>query len=102
MDISKDLLGKCSPYIFALIYDIDERALVIECVTDPRKPEPALRLIFPGITHYSEDNLLDAPDDENMDDIVEILPTREEGYLITTYKKEITIKTTEEPVVETI
>lgn len=102
MELLDDLLDGASPYLYALIYDIDERALVIECVKDPKKPTPYQRIIFTGITHYSETNLLDEPDDENLDDLVEITVKKDAGFLITTYKKEILVHTTEQPISEPI
>lgn len=102
MEISQDLLGQCSPYIHTFIYDIDDRALIIECVKDPKKPVPSLRIVFTDIQSYSEESLLDEPDDENLDDIVAITPGKEGRYVITTYKKEITIITSEEPFTEKV
>ena len=101
MDLYHSLVSHCSPYIYALIYDIDERALIIECVADPKQPEPVKRLVFPNITHYAEVSLLDTPDDESLDDIVDISAT-ETGILITTYKKEILIQTAAQPFAEDI
>ncbi|EDY86914.1 hypothetical protein GP5015_142 [gamma proteobacterium HTCC5015] len=101
MDLLDRLLDKGSPYIFALIYDIDERALVIEMLKDPKQADrPFRRAIFPGVTAFREESLLDEPDDENLDDLVDILPLKEGGYIITTFKKALTIHTREEPIVE--
>lgn len=102
MEISQDLLGQCSPYIHTFIYDIDDRALIIECVKDPKKPVPHTRIIFTDIESYSEENLLDEPDDENLDDIVAITRGKNNRFVITTYKKEMTIVTMEEPFTEKV
>ncbi len=102
MEISQELLGTCSPYIHTFIYDIDDRALIIECVKDPKKPDPFLRIVFVDVSSYSEESLLDAPDDENLDDIVAITRGSENRYVITTYKKEITIQSAEEPITERV
>ncbi|MGM0564243.1 MAG: hypothetical protein ACQES2_07930 [Pseudomonadota bacterium] len=101
MDWLKTLTEGASPYLFALVYDIDERALILEVVKDPKRPDaPCRRAIFTGVTHFSEENLLDEPDDENLDDVVDILPLSEGGFAITTYKKAITVLTGEEPLIE--
>lgn len=101
VDWLKTLTEGASPYLFALIYDIDERALILEVVKDPKHPDkPCRRAIFTGVTHFSEENLLDEPDDENLDDVVDILPLSEGGFAITTYKKALTVLTEEEPLVE--
>jgi hypothetical protein len=102
MEISQDLLGTCSPYIHTFIYDIDDRALIIECVKDPKKPDPFLRIVFVDINSYSEESLLDAADDDNLDDIVAITRGSEDRYVITTYKKEITIQSAQEPITERV
>lgn len=105
MDISSDLLGKCSPYIHTFAYDIDDRALIIECMQAPKDMTPSLRIVFTEITTFQETSLLTEFDDENLDDIVDISPcthpkSGEKGYIITTYKKEITIYTQAQPYTE--
>ncbi len=102
MEIAQDLLGACSPYIHTFIYDIDDRALIIECVKDPKNPAPHTRIVFTDIQSYQENNLLDEPDDENLDDIVAITPGQQGHYVITTYKKEITLTTSEPPFTERV
>ncbi|MCO7226771.1 hypothetical protein [Pleionea sp. CnH1-48] len=102
MDLTDELLGDCSPYISDMIYDIDVRMVFIECMFEPKKQEPALRIVFPDITHYSETSLLDDPDDEVIDDIVSIIQVDEETISITTYKKEMTLKLAGEPFIEDI
>lgn len=105
MDISSALLGKCSPYIHTFAYDIDDRTLIIECMNDPKDMTASLRIIFENITSFKEQNLLNEFDDENLDDIVDISPCTDpdngdKGYIITTYKKEITLYTPEKPYTE--
>lgn len=93
MSIHEQLLADASPYIFALIYDVDARALVLEFLKTPKQAEPYRRVIFTQISHYKEENLLDVADDENLDDLVAVTKLAKQGYIITTYKKEITIMT---------
>lgn len=104
MNISNDLLGKCSPYIHTFAYDIDDRALIIECMQDPKDMSPSLRIVFSDIEGFKETNLLSEFDDENLDDIVDIStcksPQGQAGYTITTYKKEVVIYTQTEPYTE--
>jgi len=102
MDISEELLGNCSPYIANLVYDIDVRMLFIECVDSPENQQPMLRLVFPDITSFSEENQLDAPDDDNMDDILEIYWEGDNQLCIETFKKAIHLQLTGEPFTETI
>lgn len=107
MDISHDLLGKCSPYIHTFAYDIDDRALIIECMKDPKDMTPSVRIIFEDIASFKEVSLLAEFDDENLDDIVDISPcthpeSGEKGYVITTYKKEITLYTQAKPYAEPV
>ena len=102
MDITEQLLGDCSPYIFNMVYDIDVRMLFIECVDDPKSQNPVLRLVFPEILSYEEVNQLDEPEDDTIDDIMTINRIEDDQILITTYKKEITISLTEDPFVEEI
>ena len=91
MDITEELLDGCSPYIYNLIYDVDQRILFIECLDDPEDEEPALRIVFPEITQYQEANLLDEIDDESIDDIVSIEQVEQGKVSIVTYKKDIQI-----------
>lgn len=105
MNIASDLLGKCSPYIHTFAYDIDDRALIIECMKDPKDMTPSVRIVFEGIRAFKETHLLDEFDDENLDDIVDISTCTdpengEKGYIITTYKKEITLYTSTQPYAE--
>ncbi|MEZ5525175.1 MAG: hypothetical protein R3E62_09505 [Pseudomonadales bacterium] len=102
MDLTEQLLGDCSPYIANLVYDIDVRMLFIECVDSPESQRPALRLVFPEIIAYSENNQLDHPDDENMDDILEIFWKGDNELCIETFKKEITLQLTGKPFTEVI
>lgn len=102
MDISEDLLGGCSPYIANLVYDIDVRMLFIECVDSPENQQLMLRLVFPDIISYSEENQLDAPDDDNMDDILEIFWEGDNKLCIETFKKTIHLALTGKPFTETI
>ncbi|TNF34071.1 MAG: hypothetical protein EP312_07410 [Gammaproteobacteria bacterium] len=100
MSLMNELLGNASPYIANLVYDIDVRLLFIECVDSPEKQQPVLRIVFPDILSYSEENALDAPDDDNIDDIVDIVRRHDGAYCIDTYKKSIVIKTGSEPFTE--
>lgn len=102
MSLLFDLLGDCSPYIYNLVYDIDARMLFIECLDDPDSDEPALRMVFPEITRFSETNRLDRFDDETMDDLVDMTRGDSGAVTIVTYKKEITIELTGEPFAEEI
>lgn len=102
MDITEQLLGECSPYIFNMVYDIDVRMLFIECVDDPKSQTPVLRLVFPGILSYEEVNQLDEPEDDTIDDIMTINRVEDDRILVATYKKEITIRVTEDPFIEEI
>lgn len=102
MDISNDLLGKCSPYIHTFAYDIDDRALIIECMKDPKDMTPSVRILFEDIHSFKETSLLPEFDDDNLDDIVDISPCThpengEKGYVITTYKKEVIVYTPAQP-----
>lgn len=102
MSLMNELLGGCSPYIANLVYDIDVRMLFIECVDDPEKQDPVLRIVFPGIVEYSESTELSEPDDETIDDIVDIYPMEGGRIGIDTYKKSIVLKLTEKPFTEQI
>lgn len=102
MELTEQLLGGCSPYIANLVYDIDVRMLFIECVDSPENQEPTLRIVFPEITSYSESNQLDEPDDDNMDDILEIYWEAEQQLCIETFKKAIHLQLTGKPFTEVI
>lgn len=102
MELTEQLLSKCSPYIANLVYDIDVRMLFIECFDDPDRQNPVSRIVFPGILSYSETSLIEAPDDESIDDVVSIERMDAQRIVITTYKKEILLTLTEEPFVEPI
>ena len=102
VDITDSLLGENSPYISNLVYDIDVRLVFIECFDNPKTQKPTIRLVFPGILTYAETNLLDQPDDENIDDIMSIIQLDKQRISITTYKKEITLTLTDEPFVEKV
>lgn len=102
MDITEQLLDGCSPYIANLVYDIDVRMLFIECVDSPEGQQPSLRIVFPDIISYSESNQLDQPDDENMDDILEIYWEGDDQLCIETFKKAIHLQLTGQPFTEDI
>ncbi|MCG8668709.1 MAG: hypothetical protein MI867_04795 [Pseudomonadales bacterium] len=102
MDITEQLLGDCSPYIYNLVYDIDVRMLFIECMDDPKTQNPLIRIVFPGIRSYEEVNQLDSPEDDNIDDIMTINRIEDDRILIATYKKEITITLDQDPFIEEI
>ncbi len=102
MELTEQLLSNSSPYISNLVYDIDVRMLFIECFDDPESQNPVARIVFPGILSYAETNLLEAPDDESVDDVVSIERMDARRIVITTYKKEILLTLTEEPFVEPI
>lgn len=102
MELTEQLLGSSSPYIANLVYDIDVRLLFIECFDDPDTQNPVARLVFPGILSFAETSLLEAPDDESIDDVVSIERIDARRIVITTYKKEILLTLTEEPFVEPI
>ncbi|MEH6357355.1 MAG: hypothetical protein V7745_00090 [Pseudomonadales bacterium] len=102
MDLTDQLLGDCSPYIANIVYDIDVRMLFIECVDSPENQEPSLRIVFPGIVNYSETNQLDLPDDENIDDILEIFWQEKQKVCIQTFKKEIVLELSGQPFTEEI
>lgn len=102
MSLYSDLLGDCSPYIYNLVYDIDARMVFIECLDDPESDEPDLRIVFPEVVSFREANQLNKPDDETMDDIVDITRDSEQLIHILTYKKAIELELTGEPFVEEI
>ena len=105
MSLMADLLGDCSPYIFDLVYDIDVRMLFIECGDDPGKGEPDLRIVFPDVVEYSESNNIKKPEDDYVDDLVNlenlnIVEGDSKTIQITTYKKTINITLTGLPFTE--
>ena len=102
MELTEQLLSSASPYIANLVYDIDVRMLFIECFDDPDKQNPVARIVFPGVLTYAETNLLEAPEDDSIDDVVSIERMDARKIVITTYKKEILLTLTEEPFVEPI
>ncbi len=100
MNLTDALLGDASPYIANFVYDIEVRLLFIECVDDPETQQPVRRIVFPGILAYSESNAIDTPDDDSVDDIVDIYRRHDGCYCIDTYKKSIVLKTGSEPFTE--
>ncbi len=102
MDLLDELLGNASPYIANLVYDIDVRLLFIECMDSPEKQKPVLRIVFPDVLSYSEENAINEPDDDSIDDLVDIVLRHDGSYCIDTYKKSIVIKTGSEPFTETM
>ena len=102
MELTEQLLSSCSPYIANLVYDIDVRMLFIECFDDPDQQNPVTRIVFPGVLSYAETNLLEAPEDDSIDDVVSIEQIDTRKIVITTFKKEILLTLTEQPFVEPI
>ncbi|MAD57276.1 MAG: hypothetical protein CMK44_01705 [Porticoccus sp.] len=100
MTLVSRLLGKSSPYIFNLVYDIDVRLLFIEFLNDPSDEKPSLRIIFPEISMYSEANQAEFDDDELMDDLVSLEQISDSRIIILTCKKEITIELAGKPFAE--
>ena len=102
MELTDQLLGDCSPYIANLIYDIDVRMVFIECVDSPENQDPTLRIVFPEVISYAETNQLELPDDDNMDDVLEIFWQGKQQLCIQTFKKEIILQLTGQPFTEVI
>ena len=76
--------------------------LFIECVDSPENQDPSLRIVFPEVISYSESNQLDQPDDDSMDDILEIFWKGEQELCIETFKKEIVLQLSGKPFTEEI
>lgn len=102
MELTEQLLGDCSPYIGNLIYDIDVRMVFVELVDDPETQNLKRRIVFPGVVSFSETNLLNEPEDDEIDDVVSIQRLDKNRLILTTYKKEILLNLSEEPFVEEI
>ena len=102
MELTEQLLGDCSPYIANLVYDIDVRMLFIELFDSPEEQNPMQRIVFPGVVTFSETNLLNEPDDDEMGDVVSIQRLDKNRIILTTYKKEILLNVSEDPFVEPI
>lgn len=102
MELTEQLLGDCSPYIGNLIYDIDVRMLFIELMDGPETQNLVRRVVFPSVVTFNETNLLNEPDDDQLDDVVSIQRLDQNRIILTTYKKEILLNLDEEPFVEDI
>lgn len=95
------LVGSSSPYVSSIVYDINERTLVLELVDHPDKMNLCRRITFTDILSYQEENMEEEPEDECMDDIVGI-DYIQGGICIHTYKKEVVLKLESEPRAEYI
>mgnify|MGYP001091088360 CR=1 FL=1 len=102
MELTEQLLGDCSPYIGNLIYDIDVRMVFVELMDAPETQNLKRRIVFPGIVSYNETNLLNEPEDDDIDDVVSIQRIDAKRIILTTYKKEILLHLSEEPFIEEI
>jgi len=92
----------CSPYICKLIYDIDKRVLIMECVNNSGDCVPDTRVTFRGIKSYSEETIDDEYDDNCMDCVIGLNWLRERLFCIRTDKKEIIIEIENDPVTSKI
>lgn len=101
-NLTNKYLGKCSPYISSLVYDIGNRTLLLECVTDPNSLKPHTQVHFTGIRFYSEETIDDEYDDTCMDGVVGMHWVREHIFCLRTNKKEIVLELENEPRVEAI
>lgn len=101
-DLMDIYLSDCSPYISGLVYDIDKRTLVMECVNNPNEGVPQTRVIFSGIKSYSEETIDDEYDDHCMDGVVGMSWVEEGVFCIHTDKKEIIIEIENKPKSERI
>ncbi|AUM13623.1 hypothetical protein [Ketobacter alkanivorans] len=102
MELTEQLIGDCSPYIGNLIYDIDVRMVFVELMDAPETQNLKRRIVFPGIVSYNETNLLNEPEDDDIDDVVSIQRIDAKRIILTTYKKEILLHLSEEPFIEEI
>lgn len=102
MELTEQLIGECSPYIGNLIYDIDVRMVFVELMDAPETQNLKRRIVFPGIVSFNETNLLNEPEDDDIDDVVSIQRIDANRIILTTYKKEILMNLSEEPFVEEI
>jgi len=102
MELTEQLIGDCSPYIGNLVYDIDVRMVFVELMDAPETQNLKRRIVFPGIVSYNETNLLNEPEDDDIDDVVSIQRIDAKRIILTTYKKEILLHLSEEPFIEEI
>lgn len=102
MELTERLIGDCSPYIGNLVYDIDVRMVFVELMDDPETQNLRRRIVFPGVVSFHETNLLNEPQDDEIDDVVSIQQLDTQRIIITTYKKEILLNLSEEPFTESI
>jgi len=100
--LTSKLLENTSPYISSMIYDIDGRKLILECVNNPEDCIPKTRVIFSGIKSYSEENIDEEFDDLCMDSVIDFSRREDNVYIINTEKKEISVEVDSEPVSESI
>lgn len=101
----QQLLGRCSPYIHTYLYDIDDRSVIIEFIGNIEDPKPHTRLVFTEVQSFQEQYQLDEFDDENLDDLVDLSRARIDGkaaFVLTSYKKTITLVTDCEPFTEAV
>lgn len=92
----------CSPHICKLIYDIDKRVLIMECVNNLDDCVPDTRVTFRGIKSYSEETIDDEYDDNCMDGVIGMNWLRDRLFCIRTDKKEIIIEIENDPVTSKI
>jgi hypothetical protein len=101
-DLMDTYLPGCSPYISKLVYDIDKRILLMECVNSASENVPHTKVTFSGVRSYSEETIDDEYDDHCMDGVVGMNWVKEKVFCIHTEKKEIIIEIENEPATEKI
>lgn len=101
-DLMDIYLKGCSSLISSLIYDIDKRILVLECINNPDDCIPRTRVTFSGIRSYSEETVGDGNDDRCMDIVIGMHWIKANVFCLHTDKKEIIIEIENEPKAEII
>ncbi len=86
-DLMNKYLKGCSPYISSLIYDIDSRQLLLECVNNPDECKPLKKIIFREIESYSEETMDDEYDDNCIDGVIGMSWIGKNKFCIHTDKK---------------
>ena len=93
-------IPKCSPYVSKMVYDINLREFIIECVNNINDFTPHTRIICSSILRYTEfpRDDEDEYDDELVDGLLDLNWSEESKvFYIYSDKKEISLKLEKQP-----
>lgn len=93
MDLIKQHLNDCSPYILNLNYNLNQREIVVVFANNTEDWAPSKRLVFSDVISFSEEPSEDLNDDDLIDSLMDLHIISKGKYCLNTEKRELIFQT---------